>query len=248
MVSFSGIGNLVFPYMYRYLFDLYGLHGSFMVIGAIVFHASAASMFLRQPVQPLKSTKTTEDRTYIFKKEEKLKVSRGILHQVSMRMCKVDLFRIPKYTIILLAILFQTANYAGNLVVVPGQIRSLQLGKDVIVMCISIVGATEMLSRAFLGWFADLHIIKRTNLFMICVFFSALIAFSMPYFPYKSALIAYAVLMGTFSGSVWSLMGVLIVDCVGLDNFSPAFGLVLMICGLSIVIAQPASGTYYILI
>lgn len=218
-----------------------------MVIGAILFHVSAASMFLRQPVQPLKSTKTTEERTYIFKKEEKLKVSRGILHQASMRMCKVDLFRIPKYTIILLAMFFQIGNYAGNLVVLPGQIRSLQLGKDVIVICISIVGATEMLSRAFLGWFADLHIIKRTNLFMICGFFSAVIAFCMPHLPYKTALIAYAVLMGTFSGSIWSLIGVLIVDCVGIDNFSPAFGLVLMICALSMFIAQPASGTYYIL-
>lgn len=244
MVSFSGIGNLAFPYMYRYLFDLYGLHGTFMVVGAILFHVSAASMFLRQPVEPLKSTKTIEDGTYLFKKEEKFKVSRGILHQASTRMCKFDLFRIPKYTVILLAMFFQTGNYAGNLVVLPGQIRSLQLGKDVIVLCISMVGATEMLSRAFLGWFADLNIIKRTNLFMICGFFSAVISFCMPHLPYKSALIVYAVLMGTFSGSIWSLMGVLIVDCVGLEHFSPAFGLVLMICGLAIFIAQPASGTY----
>ena len=243
MVSFSGIGNLVFPYLYRYLIDSYGLHGALLIIGAVLFHACAASLFLRQPPQLLKNRKLTDEEIELTP-EKKTDTSSGCVYEASRRIFKIDLFRIPKYTILLLAIIFQVGNYAGTIVALPGQVRSLKLGKDTIVLSVSLLGAAEMVSRAFLGWFGDLNILKRSTLFMICAFVSAVIAFVIPFLPYKSALLVYSVLVGTFSGSFWSLMGVLIVDCVGLDNFSPAFGLLSMFCAIAICISQPITGKY----
>lgn len=243
MVSFSGIGNLIFPYLYRYLIDSYGLHGALLIIGAVLFHACAASLFLRQPPQLLKNRKLTDEEIELTS-EKKTDTSSGCVYEASRRIFKIDLFRIPKYTILLLAIIFQVGNYAGIIVALPGQVRSLKLGKDTIVLSVSLLGAAEMVSRAFLGWFGDLNILKRSTLFMICAFVSAVIAFVIPFLPYKSALLVYSVLVGTFSGSFWSLMGVLIVDCVGLDNFSPAFGLLSMFCAIAICISQPITGKY----
>jgi hypothetical protein len=58
---------------------------------------------------------------------------------------------------------------------------------------------------------------------MICSFVSGCVPFVLPYLPYLPVVLTYSVLVGTFSGSFGSLMGVIIVDVVGLENYSPAF-------------------------
>ncbi|XP_052062942.1 monocarboxylate transporter 12-like isoform X2 [Mytilus californianus] len=143
---------------------------------------------------------------------------------------------------VITALCFQFGNFTGNLIALPGQVRSLDLGKQAIVQVLSVYGATEIVSRTFLGWFAGLNIIKRTNLLLMSSFVSSLIAFGIPHLPYKGALLVYAVLMGCFSSTFWSLVGVLLVDCVGLDNLSPAIGLLLFAMGIMICVSQPVTG------
>ncbi|XP_076112625.1 monocarboxylate transporter 14-like isoform X1 [Mytilus galloprovincialis] len=245
MVSFSGFGSLLFPYMYRFLIDKYGLHGALLIIGAVFFHTCAAGLLLRQPPQLLKKKQKTEEELALAtpqKIETPEKTQSGCFNEAKKRIFKLDLFYNAKYTILFCAILFQTANFSGNLVALPGHIQSLGLGKQTIALSVSLLGGSEIVARAFLGWFADLNIISRTHLFMVCSFVSTVIAFCIPHLPYKEAVLCYAVLMGVFSGSFWSLMGVLMVDCVGLDNFSPAFGLLSMASAFSIFISQPIIG------
>ncbi|XP_052062941.1 monocarboxylate transporter 12-like isoform X1 [Mytilus californianus] len=233
MVSFSGVGGFSFPYMYRWLIDKYGLHGAFLLSGALLFHSCVAVALLLQPQQIVEKHQTTNRKiiSWII-----------YLWEAKQRMFKVGLFKIPKYTICFTALCFQFGNFTGNLIALPGQVRSLDLGKQAIVQVLSVYGATEIVSRTFLGWFAGLNIIKRTNLLLMSSFVSSLIAFGIPHLPYKGALLVYAVLMGCFSSTFWSLVGVLLVDCVGLDNLSPAIGLLLFAMGIMICVSQPVTG------
>lgn len=49
MSTCSGIGNMVFPYMYSCLNDTFSLPGTLLISGAIYFHDCAATLTLRQP-------------------------------------------------------------------------------------------------------------------------------------------------------------------------------------------------------
>lgn len=244
MVSFSGFGSLGFPYMYRALIDYYGLHGALLIIGALFFHTCAVSLFLRQPPQMVKKKIPNEDEIELKPKGDvsQGKKPKGFLQEARNRMFRFDLFRNPKCTLLFLAIFLQTANFSANLVAIPGQVHSLDLGKQTITIAVSLVGASEIVSRAFLGWFADLNIISRPKIFMVCSGVSTVIGFVIPHLPYKEAVLVYSVLVGAFSGSFWSLMGVLMVDTVGLANFSPAFGLLSVTCACAIFLSQPSAG------
>lgn len=136
----------------------------------------------------------------------------------------------------------QAANYATNMVLIPGHIRTLGFGKDSITLSVSLFGAAEIVARAFFGWFADLNVLSRIHIFMMCSLVSGVIAFIIPHLPYLTALLTYSVLVGIFCGSFGSLMGVLMVDAVGLENYSPAFGLLALGCGFSFCLNQPIVG------
>lgn len=243
VVAVSGIGVLCFPYVYRVLIDYFSLHGTLLIIGAVYFHTCAAGMFLRQPSQSMQKKPVTEEETFLNSEKKPVKSS-SFLQDAKTRIFKIDLFRIPQFTICFTAICLQAGNYAGNMVVIPGLIRTLGFGKDNITLSVSLVGASEIIARAFLGWFADLNIITRVRIFMICSFVSGCVPFVLPHVPYLPVVLTYSVLVGTFSGSFGSLMGVIIVDAVGLENYSPAFGLTSLGCGVTFCLSQPIAGKY----
>lgn len=234
MVAFSGLGGFGFPYLYRWLFDTFGLRNSLLLTGAIFFHSAAASLLLRQPQIIIDCKKSQEDNQN--------KSACNSLLEALKRIFKLSLFRNPQFTIYFFAINFQSCNFNGNLVAMPGQVYSLGLGKEFIVLAVSIFGATEIIARTLLGWFADLNIMKRTTLLMISAFISSVIAFVLPMVLNKVTILVYAVLMGAFSGTVASLMGVIIFDCVGKHDFSPGFGLLTLTLGLNVFISQPPVG------
>lgn len=236
MVAFSGMGGFGFPYMYRWLFDSFGLRNALMLTGALFFHSAAASLCLRQP--------------HLLIKQEQLRNNKhnkscfSTVVQARKRILKLSLFKNSKFTIYFLAIVFQTCNFNGNLVAMPGQAYSLGLGKTEIALAVSIFGAVEIIARTFLGWFSDLKILKRTTILMLSSLFSSLIAFVLPLVLNVDSLLVYAGLMGAFSGTVASLMGIIIFDCVGIQDFSPGFGLLALTLGLTVFIAQPPVGMY----
>ncbi|XP_063441020.1 monocarboxylate transporter 12-like isoform X1 [Mytilus trossulus] len=241
VVSVSGIGAFAFPYLIRLLVDTYGLNGTFLIMGGIYFHTCAASLFLIQPAHfPYQKKKSAENHA-IIKRKPDINVCSSF-HKILMRMFKPSLFRNPKFTIYLMAMFLQVANFASNELILPGQTRALGFGKESITVAVSLVRASEIFARAFLGWFADLNIVKRVHLFMMCSFVSGLTPFFMPFLPYLPAIYTYAVIVGSFSGSFWSLMGVLIIDCIGIKNYSPAFGLMSLINATAFCISQPFSG------
>ncbi|CAG2186576.1 SLC16A12 [Mytilus edulis] len=233
MVGSSGFCGMGFPYLYRFLFDTFSLHGALLIIGAIFFNTCAASLCLRQPPMLTQRKRVREKR-----RESLINMSA----EDRKRIVKVGLFENKRFTIYLMAVCFQLANFGGNLVALPGQVRSLQLGKETIALSVSLVGASEIVCRIFLGWVGDLNIMKRTTILMICSLGSCVSAICIPFVLCQESLFVYAVLVALFSGSAWSLVGVIVIDCVGLKDFSPGFGLVYMGVAISTLLTQPLAG------
>jgi predicted MFS family arabinose efflux permease len=121
------------------------------------------------------------------------------------RIFKFDLFRHVKYAIYVTSVCLQMGNSVSNKGILPGQIRTLGLDKETIALSVSLIGASEIIGRVKIGLIADSNIISRMHIFMICSTICAVPAFCMPYLPYRNALLAYSMVIGGFSGSVWGL-------------------------------------------
>lgn len=193
MSTCSGIGNMVFPYMYSCLNDTFSLPGTLLISGAIYFHDCAATLTLRQPSLLIKM-----ENNRLKHRKTKLSTLLSITTAIK-RIFKFDLFRHVKYAIYVTSVCLQMGNSVSNKVILPGQIRTLGLDKETIALSVSLIGASEIIGRVMIGLIADSNIISRMHIFMICSTICAVPAFCMPYLPYRNVLLAYSMVIGGFS-------------------------------------------------
>ena len=106
------------------------------------------------------------------------------------------------------------------------------------------MGFCEIFARIFIGWIVDKKWIKPKHMFTICFFVSALFAFITPAFESLEYMCVYAAITGIFPASFWSLVSVLVIDVVGMNDFPSAFGLVLLGLAVGVIICQPSIGKY----
>lgn len=249
-VSGSGIGALVFPFLYRFLINKYSLLGAFWVIGAILSNVCVAACFLRQPkllVEEKKKLKATTDRSDARK--ALLNGTDSNISQTEPSFCqragidlKLSLFKNARFSLYCTAFILCMNGYGNNLILIPSQIKAIGCDKLHVVYGVTIMGGCETVARIFFGWLADRKFIQKKNIFVISVFAGAVSCFLAPSFKNFAFMGIHAAITGTFPGSLWSLLPVLIIDVVGLPNFTPAFGLSLMGLAFGVVLSQPVVG------
>lgn len=254
-VSASGIGALVFPFLYKYLIEQFSLKNALWVLGAIIANVCVAACLLRQPellVKEKKRKKAAGKR----KSDQKALLNGDTTHMQSeeiqeekKKSCncggldlRFSLFKNPLFTMYAFAFMFCMNGYGNNIILIPSHVKALGYSKNYIALSVSVLGGCEVIARIFFGWFADLEIIKRKNIFLISMFVSAIAAFIAPYFDSYIFMVIYAAIVGIFPGSFWSLISVLVIDVVGLENFTPAFGLISLCLALGAVVSQPVIG------
>jgi MFS family permease len=153
-----------------------------------------------------------------------------------------SLFKNPLFTMYAFAFTFCMNGYGNNIILIPSHVKELGYNKTYVALSVTILGGCEVIARIFFGWFADLELIKRKNIFLISMFVSAIFAFIAPYFDSFIFMAIYAAIVGIFPGSFWSLISVLVIDVVGLENFTSAFGLISLCLALGASVSQPIIG------
>ncbi|XP_045193175.2 monocarboxylate transporter 12-like [Mercenaria mercenaria] len=254
-VSASGIGALSFPFLYKYLIEEYTLKKALWIVGAILANVCVAACILRQPrllVIEKRRKKAAEKR----KSDQKalLNGDSAFMHneetkEQEKKSCncggldlRFSLFKNPLFTMYAIAFTFCMNGYGNNIILIPSHVKALGYDKTYVALSVTILGGCEVIARIFFGWFADLEIIKRKNIFLISMFVSAIFAFIAPFFDSFIFMAIYAAIVGIFPGSFWSLISVLVIDVVGLENFTSAFGLISLCLALGASISQPIIG------
>lgn len=256
------MGGFVLPYLYRALIDEFMLPGALMIVGSLFLNICISALLLRQPMQLVKkkiheqrqfelSKLQSQDRTQadrlLTKENSKTKIQP--VEQKSTcflsDLCNVfdfSLFRHGSYMAYVISVTIHMAGFTANLTVLPAHIRSLGYSKQQMTIAVSIVGAAEIVSRIFFGWFADRKIFQVKHILLFTMIVSGITAELIPLFKSFEALAVYAVIVGIFPGAFWSLMSVLVVECLGLKRLPKAFGLMSMFLAFGVAFSQPAAG------
>ncbi|XP_055939891.1 monocarboxylate transporter 14-like [Argiope bruennichi] len=110
---------------------------------------------------------------------------------------------------------------------------------------ISIIGIANTIGRVVLGYLSDRSFINRLWLYngslALCGFATAFSSFCLSY----EWMAVYAAVFGATSGAYVSLTSVILVDLLGLEKLTNAFGLLLLFEGVACLIGPPITGWLY---
>ena len=176
----------------------------------------------------------------VNKKEEKEQKDKGCCSWGPDLKC--SLFKNPLFVMYAVAFTLCMNGYGNNLILIPSQIKFLGYDKTKVSLGVAIMGGCEVVARVFFGWFADRNLIKRKYIFLCSMLVGALFCFVVPFIHNFIFIGVFAAIIGIFPGSFWSLMPVLLIEAVGIENFTPAFGLLSLCLGVVAVFSQPVIG------
>ncbi|XP_045163293.1 monocarboxylate transporter 12-like isoform X2 [Mercenaria mercenaria] len=257
VVSASGIGALSFPFLYRFLIDKYGLLQAFWIIGGVVCNICVAGCVFRQPIQLMKNRKEheskddTETETRVNGSDDSIASEKKseIKHLKNTDMCgcggldlRLSLFKNRLFCMYVFAFTFSTFGHVNNTILIPAHVRDLGYDKTYVALSVSITGGAEVIARIFFGWFADLNIVRRKYIFAVCMFIGGIFSLITPLFDNFTYMAIYAAASATFPASFLSLISVLAIEIVGMDDFPSAFGLITLFMAFASVINQPICG------
>ena len=155
---------------------------------------------------------------------------------------KLSLFRNPRFSLYWVTFMICVAGYGSNFILIPSQIRTLGYGKLSVSTAVAIAGGSKIFARIFAGWFADKKWITPKSIFMSCYFISAVFTCITPHIHSIYYMYVYAAIIGIFPASFWSLVSVLIIDVVGMEDFPEAYGLVSLALALGYSVSQVSIG------
>lgn len=129
--------------------------------------------------------------------------------------------------------------YIVDLVTLRGHTRSNSAA------ILSIIGATSTVGRILAGWLSDRPQIGSFLVFIITMVVQAIAVAVLPWCYSLTTLAVCAGIIGLCSAASISLRTVILVDAMGIDKLTHAFGLVALLQGLMFTIAPPIGGMLY---
>ena len=123
--------------------------------------------------------------------------------------------------------------YMNPIIFIPAYAKDQGVGRFMSSVLVSIIGVGDFVGRIASGWFGNLGIIKRNRLLAITQSLSSLILIIATCFPGFTAALVISVSHGVFAGTLFSLMTVVLVDFLGLENLSSGLGLSFMLLGMT---------------
>ena len=109
---------------------------------------------------------------------------------------------------------------------------------------VSVIGISNTLGRVISGWISDFSWVNSLVVTNTAIILSALTVFLFPFCSSYASLTVMALLFGFFVAAYISLTSIILVDLLGLDNLTSAFGLLTLFRGFSSMIGPPINGEY----
>ncbi|XP_049869470.1 monocarboxylate transporter 14-like [Pectinophora gossypiella] len=113
-------------------------------------------------------------------------------------------------------------------------------------LVLSLIGITNTIGMVGLGWIGDFPSVSIGNLYAVCLVLCGASVASIPFAVYNYwLLLAVAAAFGLLFAASFTFTPSLLVKLVSLDDFTAAYGLVLLAQGIGHLIGPPLSGLIY---
>ena len=234
---------------------MYSLKPALLIIGGLLLNVCVASCCLRQPTFleeqklkefNLKSSKAKQRHSTLTEYELTKDASEegGVAKRCSLYCLdfKFKLLMNPRFSLYVVIFMLSVIGLSGNLILIPSHARALGYDKKSVALTVAVMGGFEIFSRIFVGWFADKNCIQVKYIYCFCFLISCISAYITPLFKSLEYMCLYGAIIGTFPASFWTLIPLLTIDVVGMEEFPPAYGIVLLGLAIGVSTSHPSLG------
>ncbi|CAF1550857.1 unnamed protein product, partial [Rotaria sordida] len=182
--------------------------------------------------------KTSDMKNKTIQKAEKKSFLAKIAEQIDFSLFKDAAFALLAVSKILAALSFNVPyNFANDL---AADAKVIEHKRHWIIMTI---GVANCFGRVIIGYLADRSWVNRLTLYNTTLTIAGIATMFAPFCnSFVQTHMIYAGVFGFFSGGYVGLGSIIIVDLVGVDKLSDAFGVLLLIQSIPIAIGTPIVG------
>lgn len=160
-------------------------------------------------------------------------------------MLDVSLLKDPVFMLMGVSNIFGMAGLYVPFVYLVNAAMDHGVAKNDAAMLVSIIGITNTVGRVLCGWVADLPQVNSLLLNNICLLISTVAVSLTPLCYSYSAYIAMSIAFGIAISGYISLTSIILVDLLGLDKLTNAFGLLILFRGFAALLGTPLAGAIY---
>ncbi|KAL0880019.1 hypothetical protein ABMA27_002517 [Loxostege sticticalis] len=160
-------------------------------------------------------------------------------------MLDVSLLRDPAFMLIGVSNIFGMAGlYVPFVYIVDAaMMNGVEAGKASFLL--SIIGITNTFGRIFCGWVADFPWMDSLMLNNVCLVIATVAVAATPFCYSYAGYVAVAIAFGIAISGYISLTSIILVDLLGLDKLTNAFGLLILFRGAAAIVGSPLAGAVY---
>ncbi|KAJ8310514.1 hypothetical protein KUTeg_012379 [Tegillarca granosa] len=134
---------------------------------------------------------------------------------------------------------------SGNAFVVlylPAHAKDIGITDTKAALLVSIVQATDIVSRVFMAFILDRRILERHQMLSIALIITGISCQLLPIFTQFWSLTLFSVIYGFFGGLYFAIYPVIIVDFVGIECLSSGMAIMMLLHGVSLSFLAPILG------
>ncbi|XP_038213881.1 monocarboxylate transporter 3 isoform X3 [Zerene cesonia] len=160
-------------------------------------------------------------------------------------MLDVSLLRDPAFMLIGVSNVFGMAGlYVPFVYIVDAAVMN-KVEESKASFLLSIIGITNTFGRIMCGWVADFPWVDSLLLNNICLVIATISVAVIPFCTTYAAYVVVAIAFGLAISGYISLTSIILVDLLGLDKLTNAFGLLILFRGAAAMVGSPLAGAVY---
>ncbi|XP_068151506.1 LOW QUALITY PROTEIN: monocarboxylate transporter 12 [Drosophila tropicalis] len=148
-------------------------------------------------------------------------------------------------------VIFSVSNFCTSIgfnmpyIYVAAYAKELGIGDSEASYLIGTIGAANTIGRIILGYAADKPWVNRLLVYNVCLTLCGIATAMVPLCYDFNSLAVYCAVFGFTIGAYVGLTSVILVDLLGMDKLTNAFGLLLLFQGVASFIGPPIGGSLY---
>ena len=257
-VGGAGVGNLLLPPFMRYCLDTYGYKGSLLILSALMLHV-CISAFLLRPPQFYTSRRNCYEMMEIVNSNEKDK-EEPLTKKSLVRACRIHfccpgsnsssksvmfewkLLKNPLFLLYGVSSFFFFCGYPGIFIIVAPHAKAVGYSKKDAAFLLSIMGVSDIVGRVGTGWFADLKLIRRSNIIVVSQILTCAATVTLPFVSNYVGIAVLCSINGMFTGSFMAIIPVILAESLGVHKVASSLGLIGLFMGAGVFVSPPTVG------
>jgi len=153
-----------------------------------------------------------------------------------------SVFRSPLFILFCLHSMFLYLSYDIPYVYIPDHAETLNVDEHYASLLISVIGIASTVGQILMGYIGDQSCVNRLLFYIAMTCIAGIATVTVPLLKSFGMLAAYCAVYGFFMSANFSLTTVIVVELLGMDQLTNAYGFLTMTEGLANVFGPPLAG------